>query len=371
MEFNFDKEIDAFLRNEARNVNVVSNENVAHLDADEISTFAENVLPNKARIRAMKHLANCDNCRISLSNIIALNSEIPDETPAKVLDREIIATPVPWYRKIFAAPNLAYSMGALLLVFSGVIAFVFVQNFTSSNELSQMNEQQLNTNSVAATNMNSAESNALTNVNAADMSLNSNMTAANAPENSIAESNANLPKQAENQSETAKKTLPAQESIDSPEDNKTSDTAPPAPQAGNFADSVATITKPAPQRTPVPPKSSISDDDNVTRSGSEAEQVKEDKEKSPVMRSKNAVSSHAEERAKEKKVNVEKTSVGGKNFKRENNIWIDVDYQNQETIKITRGTDKYKKLDRDLREIVENLGGTVIVIWKEKAYRIR
>ena len=364
MEFNFDKEIDAFLRNEARNVKSVSNENTAHLDADEISAFAENVLPNKVRIRATEHLANCGNCRISLSNIIVLNSEIPDEMPAQVVQKEIVVTPVPWYRKIFAVPNLAYSMGALLLVFSGLIAFVVVQNFTSGNELSQINEQQFNTNSITTANISSAESDAIDNANAANMSFNSNMTVAS--EDSVSESDANLSKQTENRSEAAKKDSPAEESDNSPENNKTSTPAPPAPQAGNFADSAVTVTKSAPRQTPAPLNAASSGDNETTSSG-ETEQMKENKEPNPVMRSKNDSSS----RAKEKKANVEKTSVGGKNFKRENNVWIDIDYQNQETIKITRGTDEYKKLDKDLRVIVENLGGTVIIVWKEKAYRIR
>lgn len=361
MEFNFDKEIDAFLRNEARNVKVVSNENIAHLDADEISAFAENTLPNKARIRATKHLANCDNCRISLANMIALNSEFPDETPAKVVEREIVATPVPWYRKIFAAPNLAYSLGALLLVFSGLIAFVAVQNFTSSNELSQINEQQFNTNSAAATNMNSAESDAFANANTADMSFNSNMDTANAPENSLTDSNMNLPKQAESQPAPAKRTESAEVSESAAENNKNSDAAPPAAQTGNFADSGATLSKPAPR------KENISEPEEKT----DAEKEKSDEQKLPVMSRKSVDLKRAEESAKEKRANIEKTSVGGKNFKRENNAWIDVDYQNQKTTKITRGTEEYKKLDKDLRVIVENLGGIVIIVWKEKAYRIQ
>jgi hypothetical protein len=35
------------------------------------------------------------------------------------------------------------------------------------------------------------------------------------------------------------------------------------------------------------------------------------------------------------------------------------------------GTDSYKNLDGGLRAIADNLGGTVVVVWKEKAYRIQ
>lgn len=68
--------------------------------------------------------------------------------------------------------------------------------------------------------------------------------------------------------------------------------------------------------------------------------------------------------------NAETTSVGGKTFNRSNNTWVDAAYKGQATTNITRGTSEYKKLDADLRRIAENLGGTVIIVRKDKAYRI-
>ncbi len=67
----------------------------------------------------------------------------------------------------------------------------------------------------------------------------------------------------------------------------------------------------------------------------------------------------------------ETTSVGGKTFKRANGVWTDSAYHGQSTKNISRGTNEYKKLDYGLRSIVENIGGTVIVVWKEKAYRVQ
>lgn len=67
----------------------------------------------------------------------------------------------------------------------------------------------------------------------------------------------------------------------------------------------------------------------------------------------------------------EPISVGGKTFKRENNVWYDSVYRGQATTNVARGTNEYKKLDAGLRGIAENLGGTVVVVWKQKAYRIQ
>jgi hypothetical protein len=67
----------------------------------------------------------------------------------------------------------------------------------------------------------------------------------------------------------------------------------------------------------------------------------------------------------------ETTSFGGRAFRRANGVWTDSAYKGQSTTNISRGTSEYKKLDKGLRSIVENIGGTVIVVWKEKAYRIQ
>lgn len=75
--------------------------------------------------------------------------------------------------------------------------------------------------------------------------------------------------------------------------------------------------------------------------------------------------------AKKSKNTTTTTSVGGKTFKRENNVWYDSAYRGQPTANVTRGTNEYKKLDAGLRGIAENLGGTVVVVWKAKAYRIQ
>jgi hypothetical protein len=67
----------------------------------------------------------------------------------------------------------------------------------------------------------------------------------------------------------------------------------------------------------------------------------------------------------------ETTSAGGKTFKRTNNVWYDSTYRGQATVNISRGTPEYKKLDSGLRSIAENLGGTVVIVWKGKAYRVQ
>jgi hypothetical protein len=63
--------------------------------------------------------------------------------------------------------------------------------------------------------------------------------------------------------------------------------------------------------------------------------------------------------------------AGDKRFTHRNGIWYDAAYHGQALKTIRRGSDEFKKLDAGLREIANSMGGTVVVVWKEKAYRIQ
>ncbi len=373
MEFNFDNEINALLRNEARNVKTVSGANVSHLDADEISAFAENVLPVKAQIRATEHLANCDNCRVSLSNLIVLNSEIPDDAPAKIVEKKIAAAAVPWYRKIFAAPNLAYGLGALLLVFSGLVAFVAVQNYTSSDtQLSQMNEQVFNSNSNTISRKQvSAETDSAADANMAN--LNSNAVIADSLETPLTENSNDLRKETPNAPEPARKNQ-AENNLESARQNEVTTAKPrssPSVEDADLSGVSMTATDAKEARTAESEEREKAVAEDKADSNYAAPSPSQSKNPQTLSRKGSPAANQASERAKRSESTERKTSVGGKNFKRENNVWIDIDYKDQKTTKITRGTNEYKKLDKDLRVIVENLGGIVIIVWKEKAYRIQ
>ena len=56
-------EMDLLLRQLARRQDVLAPDAEDHLDADELSAYAENVLPAKARARYTEHLAECSRCR--------------------------------------------------------------------------------------------------------------------------------------------------------------------------------------------------------------------------------------------------------------------------------------------------------------------
>ncbi|MEQ1765515.1 MAG: zf-HC2 domain-containing protein, partial [Pyrinomonadaceae bacterium] len=138
MELEFDKEIDSILRKtgEAKRGVLVGDKPgekpKVHLDADQLSAFAENAMPEKTRALYMSHLADCDRCRRILSGLIMLNAE------AGLVEERVVAPAIspgaiePWYRK-FLIPNLAYVMGGLVLVFGGLIAITVFRSSQMEN----------------------------------------------------------------------------------------------------------------------------------------------------------------------------------------------------------------------------------------------
>jgi hypothetical protein len=72
---------------------------------------------------------------------------------------------------------------------------------------------------------------------------------------------------------------------------------------------------------------------------------------------------------------VETRSVAGRRFTREGNAWVDTDYDSsRSTVRVARGSDQFRALVADepgIRAITDQLSGTVIVVWKNRAYRIQ
>jgi len=76
----------------------------------------------------------------------------------------------------------------------------------------------------------------------------------------------------------------------------------------------------------------------------------------------------------ERAQNTEVRSVGGHRFERRGDVWVDVLYESQPTIHVSRGSEQYRALIGDepgIRTIAEQLSGDLIVVWKSRAYRIR
>lgn len=390
MEFEFDKEIDFLLRQTAQDKTAFGKKipdsrfqipDLKHLDNDEISAFAENALPEKTRRNYTTHLANCERCRKNLAGLIVLNGDTEDENihVEQFLTAETIAPKISWYKKFFVVQNLAYAMGGLILVFAGIGVFTILQNNSRNAGVSQAYEKQtggkgmssdgdaamqevyssnqLSSNTAAMNSMSSSNSAANSAISAAPSAANSNAITARR------ESNLPLEEEAPADAKTLNKPGRANEKTGS-----LAEVPPPPVSASNNltldgqddkTSSDLSQGSAAQNQTPQNQTQITPDTRNVQRAPM------------PSAKPRKQESEDAESKKSVKDKSAETTVVGGKNFTRANNVWIDSAYRGQTTANVSRGTKEYKKLDSGLRGIVENLGGTVIVVWKEKAYRIQ
>lgn len=78
---------------------------------------------------------------------------------------------------------------------------------------------------------------------------------------------------------------------------------------------------------------------------------------------------------KNKGAEVESRSVSGRRFIREGDAWVDTAYESpRATVKVVRGSEQFRALVADepgLGTIAQQLDGVIIVVWKNRAYRIQ
>lgn len=363
MELNFDKEIDAILRKGSGGADHTGPSDgfaATHLDADEISAFAENSLPEIAKMRSTAHLADCERCRKILSNLIVLNAEPASE----IVHAETAPAAIPWYRKLFIFPNFAYSLGALALVFGAMVVFTLIQSVNRNADVSQVSNTFDRSSAPVPANANLS-------LPAANMPAAENTTA----ENSVPVTEADKPAGAPN---TMSKSVSNVAREDDCQDCGSPTDEEAKPGNKDLAKEQPAVTVDGASGGKV----AVDDKRADTAIKNEAEEAKTKTERQAP--SVSALGDVAATKQSKKRVNEksdstsgETTKVGGKTFRREGSAWVDSEYQRSSNMMlpsltyVSRGSGEYKKLDDGLRNIAEKLGGVVIVVWKGKAYRIQ
>jgi hypothetical protein len=384
MAAEFDKEIDALLRQTAaasRRAPLSGGAASVHLDADEISAFAENVLPATSRMNAAAHLSDCDRCRTILSGVIALNAAPEAEA---VHSKPVAVEVIPWYRRLFAFPQLAYGLGALVLLFGGLTAVILFQPKEKTADVAQLDVPERSQNgkgmasdgdAAAAPEPTIANSSAASNQEPRVEDTNS--SAARNPANMLSRSNtfssssniapgagpspgSSVPLSTSNSTGALSKS----ELKTQPRDTTTADTA-------RTENSVA-----KPEKNPYALDGAVTKDKEEAADDKKraAEVLGEDRMSIAATRS--APSGGTSVAAKKsaalsKSDAVETRSAGGKTFHRSGGSWVDSSFSGQSQTTVKRGTGEYLKLDAGLRSIADSLGGAVVIVWKSKAYRIQ
>ena len=395
MDLEFDKEMDALLRRAAGRGVLVGDDPKKHMDADAIAAFAENALPEKSRMIYTQHLAVCNPCRTTLAGLITLNAE--SEPAMAAAAAPATAASVPWYRALFASRNLAYTMGALVLVFGGLLGFIVLRNsyLGENTTLSKVEDVQTAQNAPARaeganslTSTTNANSNSTgiepgeipRSVGVADEQLPAepNAIAAPPPGFSAASNTAGAPDKDQSpvglDKEKAAAGQPA-EPVDAPkreeEERAKNEVKLAATEqemrkqdaAGNvFRNQQNQMTPGAGNKTTGPSRADVQRDNRAydARQLDDRALMKAKKSESPAVAAESTDS-----------VTATVKRAGGKTFELKQGVWYDTAFQGQKTKNVRRSSDDYRKLDGGLRRIADTIGGTVVVIWNGKAFRVQ
>lgn len=385
MQHEFDNTFESLLRRAAaRSAGEVLPENDAHLDADSISAFAENALPDATRAHSAAHLADCSDCRQILVNFSSIQEAEESEIVETKAASAVHSTWSERFAGWFALPTLGYAAAALVVLFVGVFAFVALQSRQEKQapqvaqaevELEDKEERRRSTRAQIAqpepTVENTPEAQPTetpseADLNASILNENSNRTEEESPNRGLPPSVVITRGQANAVEATNRRDPEPQR--DSNRVANTSNTAP-----GSNANTLVT------QQTSTVNSNSAS---GSTAAGApppnpivkpKAEKKEPDQEQAQIADATPLETRNNQARsvAVPEKQAIRTRSVGGRNFQNLDGVWRDSAYDGQATVNVSRGSDEYKKLDGGLRSIADSFrSATVIIVWQGKAYRI-
>jgi hypothetical protein len=146
MKSEFDTEMDRLLRGHVRRGGTRAGEGAthdslrgalagvraagrgAHLDADELSAFAEQALPDAARVRCATHLADCDDCRrLATELALVAGSAVARDERAAVAPQIVGASWSERLAALFAPRAWRFAMPLVALLCVGVVALVLLK----------------------------------------------------------------------------------------------------------------------------------------------------------------------------------------------------------------------------------------------------
>src|SRR6185369_1146955 len=347
-----------------------------HLDADELSAYAENALPATARARYTVHLAECSRCR---SLVAQLSS-----SAGVVAATDSTAVPAPsGFRKflasLFTPMVLRYAAPALGLIVVAAIGFVVLR----SNQAGRYVARNTGT----------------------------------APQQEPVASPA-----AEGRTYTFSTPAPSPERVDEErkQKNQPAQPAPPPNMAPAVTSVNAEVSKdkavaqPKPEEQPAsaaneppPAKTAPAATPEQSPRAAETEGAKNEVKVQPVAGPQEKKELQAAQREDRKKdsddlararkpadaVSAPATgsargiqsggadfssttrTVAGRRFRKQGGVWIDTAYDSsKDAVTLSRGSEQYRALVADepaIKTIADQLEGEIIVVWKGHTYRIR
>jgi hypothetical protein len=387
-----------------------------HLDADAMNAYAENVLPVSTRMRYATHLVACDVCRKLITQLALTANPIGLEKKEDAVVSSVTSSQTwrEWFLSLFTLPNLKVAGPVAAVLCVAAVTFIAWQRRdelpSSVSQIRQVRDEEISPSfpkfggedKTKTTNTNVANAPKPTNSSTQNSSTSGATTTTSEPSKSGGETRTESPKKdaAPGSPETERKDAPKE----ADKDKKQVAVSAPSPsqaQSGpmanqnqinqqaptNLAGRTQTQSKPTTAKGGGPSRDSRdasersrqNTNEEQTAAGSADATANKAENKPADKDEKNAKSTQAKQAdeddskesvAKKKTAPAPTRSIGGKQFRRQGNIWIDTAYNGSSRTDIKRGSDEYRSLDSGLRSIAEQLSGEVIVVWKSKAYRI-
>ena len=368
-----------------------------HLDADELSAYAQNALPPAARTRYSEHLAECATCR-RLATELSLS--LGATTAAQV---ETVAQPS-WLKQflagLFSPMVLRFAVPALGLIVVAAVGFVVWRQQQRQELVAQMKSQPA---PAAPTNTSPEANYAITSPNSspADVPKQKNESGEK-PATKPAETQPE--RQAVATDSVAAATQPlakADSSVATLQPGVAAGAAAPAAakavpteaEGEKKAEEARRKAAPQPATESVEVRSEPANDSSSAnfQRAKENETQKGEQSKTLPMNSRSGIAGlrpagrrvadekrpqNENDEVKDKsRDDAETRSVAGRQFRKERGIWVDTAYDSSTaTVNMARGSEQFRALVADepvIGTIAKQLDGEVIVVWKGHAYHIR
>jgi len=367
-----------------------SNGDINHLDTDELSAYAENVLPAAARTRYTEHLAECARCR---ELVVQLSSSAGVVSAVETLKAPMPSALRKFLASLFSPLVLRYAVPALGLIVVATIGIFVLRPNKNGEQIAQTAEAPKPTSAVT---QNAQEQKSTT------PSYNQNSTDQTSPASKPARASGSP----ENQVAAAAPKAPP----------------PPAAASGTVVDSLAkeqqqpvatdspaalaslkpgTTTEAREQQAKIEARVDTAQgkfaNEPPAEKSAETAKVKAEDRKEGETNAAGAAPSSANGRAfkgdsaqeaarsrtfgaataaKDKdRDDSNTTTVAGRHFRKQGGVWVDTAYNfSRSAISVTRDSEQYRALVADepaIKTIADQLDGEILVLWKGRAYRIK
>jgi len=362
----------------------------AHLDADELSSYAERALPDATRARYTAHLADCTSCRKIVTELTLASGSLAGsrlEKPASATLWEKVST-------FFAPPILRYAVPALALFAVIAVTFIALRQERQASFVAQNR----------------------------DVPAPASVTESRETSAQVVQSETPAPAMLTKQgNKSAGIAVTTDDEKNKPAEKKKVAEGEVASNSVSLAGAKDSLTAklpdaPQPSFAPEPPPPAVSRDQAKTADARRADEVKRQEQVTEI--NAGAGRREAQVRANDKVEqnapapsqpgmlagrrvrplrtgevgastargqegagattaadNEDVRTVAGRRFRRQGQTWFDTAYDpSRSAIAVVRGSEQYRALIADepgIRTFAEQLQGEVVLVWKGRTYRIR